>query len=62
MSHCFISHMAHQQKKSLQCVVFEVPTTPSAGIPHVIVNGVFVVRDGDLVKEARPGSAVIVTP
>ncbi len=39
---------------------FESPTTPSAGIPHVVVNGVFVVRDGELVKEARPGRAVIV--
>ncbi|MEQ1751294.1 MAG: amidohydrolase family protein, partial [Prosthecobacter sp.] len=37
---------------------FEAPTTPSAGIPHVIVNGVFVVRDGQLVKDARPGRAV----
>jgi dihydroorotase len=37
---------------------FEEPTTPSGGIPHVIVNGVFVVRDGELVKEARPGQAV----
>lgn len=37
---------------------FEAPTTPSAGIPHVIVNGTFVVRDGQLVKDARPGRAV----
>ncbi len=41
---------------------FEAPTTPSAGIPHVLVNGGFVVRDGELVKDARPGRAVIVTP
>jgi N-acyl-D-aspartate/D-glutamate deacylase len=37
---------------------FEAPITPSAGIPHVIVNGAFVVRDGELVKDARPGRAV----
>lgn len=37
---------------------FEAPTTPSAGIPHVLVNGVFVVRDGETVKGARPGRAV----
>jgi len=41
---------------------FETPTTPSAGIPHVIVNGMFVVRDSELVKEARPGRAVRVSP
>lgn len=41
---------------------FEAPTTPSEGIPHVIVNGTFVVRDGELVKDARPGRAVRVTP
>ena len=40
----------------------ETPTTPSAGIPHVIVNGTFVVRDSELVKEARPGRAVRVSP
>jgi N-acyl-D-aspartate/D-glutamate deacylase len=37
---------------------FEAPTTPSAGIPHVLVNGVFVVRDGELIKEAMPGRAI----
>jgi dihydroorotase len=41
---------------------FEAPTTPSAGIPHVLVNGVFVVRDGELVKGARPGRAVRIAP
>ena len=37
---------------------FEAPTTPSAGIPHVIVNGVFVVRDGELVKGVMAGRPV----
>ena len=37
---------------------FEAPTTPSGGIPHVIVNGVFVVRDNQLVPGAAPGRAV----
>lgn len=41
---------------------FDVPTTPSAGIPHVVVAGTFVVRDGQLVKDARPGRAVRVLP
>lgn len=34
------------------------PTEPSAGIPHVIVAGEFVVRDGQPVAGARPGRAV----
>lgn len=42
----------------LDRATFEAPTTPSAGIPHVIVNGTFVVRDGELVKGAMPGRAV----
>jgi N-acyl-D-aspartate/D-glutamate deacylase len=37
-------------------------TRPSAGIRHVIVNGVFVRRDGDMVAAARPGSAVRASP
>lgn len=31
---------------------------PSAGIAHVLVNGQFVVRGGERVKEALPGRAV----
>jgi dihydroorotase len=42
----------------LDRATFDAPTTPSAGIPHVIVNGTFVVRDGALVEGARPGRAV----
>jgi N-acyl-D-aspartate/D-glutamate deacylase len=34
------------------------PTATSAGIPHVLVHGTFVVRDGELVEEARPGRPV----
>lgn len=37
---------------------FEEPTTPSTGIPHVLVNGVFVVRDSKTVEDARPGRPV----
>ena len=37
---------------------FEAPTTPSAGIPHVLVSGTFVVRDGRLREDARPGRPV----
>jgi N-acyl-D-aspartate/D-glutamate deacylase len=33
-------------------------TRPSAGIRHVLVNGSFVVRDGDIVAGALPGRAV----
>ena len=42
----------------LDRATFGAPTTPSAGIAQVIVNGMFVVRDGQLVKGARPGRAV----
>jgi dihydroorotase len=34
------------------------PAAPSTGIPHVLVNGVPVVRDGLLVEDARPGRPV----
>lgn len=37
---------------------FEDPAQPSAGIPHVLVAGRFVVRDGDLVDGVAPGRAV----
>jgi N-acyl-D-glutamate deacylase len=37
---------------------FAKPLQTSIGMRHVIVNGTFVIRDGELVREARPGSAV----
>ena len=37
-------------------------TLPSAGISHVLVNGAFVVRDGDIVAEARAGRPVRAEP
>ncbi len=37
---------------------FEHPTETSAGIPHVLVHGTFVVRDGKLVKGAMPGRPI----
>ncbi|MDH5590166.1 MAG: amidohydrolase family protein [Gemmatimonadota bacterium] len=37
---------------------FAEPAQPSAGIPHVIVGGEFVVRDGELVEGVMPGKAV----
>jgi N-acyl-D-aspartate/D-glutamate deacylase len=37
-------------------------TRPSAGIRHVLVNGTFVVRDGDIVADARPGRLVRAVP
>lgn len=44
--------------KIIDRATFEAPTTPSAGISHVIVGGTFVVWNGELVKDARPGRAV----
>jgi dihydroorotase len=37
---------------------FEQPALPSAGVVHVLVNGVAVVRDGKLVEGVHPGRAV----
>jgi N-acyl-D-aspartate/D-glutamate deacylase len=37
-------------------------TRPSAGIRHVLVNGTFVVRDGNLVAGALPGRPVRAGP
>ena len=37
-------------------------TRPSAGIRHVLVNGAFVVRDGGIVPDARPGRPVRAEP
>jgi len=37
---------------------FAEPALPSAGIEHVIVNGVFVVRDAQPLLDRRPGPPV----
>lgn len=37
---------------------FEQPALYSTGIPYVLVNGVVVVRNGELVKDAAPGVAI----
>ncbi len=37
---------------------FAEPAVPSAGIPHVLVDGVFVVRDGELVEGPMPGRGI----
>lgn len=41
---------------------YRASTRPSSGITHVIVGGVFVVRDGQLVEDALPGTAVRASP
>ena len=41
---------------------YDDSTRPSAGIRHVLVNGTFVVRDGDVVTDARPGRPVRADP
>ena len=41
---------------------YQHSTLPSAGIRHVLVNGAFVVRDGGIVAEARPGRPVRAEP
>ena len=42
----------------LDRATFEQPATPSTGITDVLVNGTFVVRNGQLVSDARPGRPV----
>ena len=37
---------------------FEKPTQTSTGISYVLVNGTFVVKDGQLVKGAMPGRPI----
>jgi N-acyl-D-aspartate/D-glutamate deacylase len=37
---------------------YSASTRPSTGIKHVLVNGAFVVRDAQLVRDARPGRPV----
>jgi cytosine/adenosine deaminase-related metal-dependent hydrolase len=41
---------------------YDDSTRTSAGIRHVLVNGAFVVRDGDIVTDARPGRPVRADP
>jgi N-acyl-D-aspartate/D-glutamate deacylase len=38
------------------------PTRPSRGVRHLLVNGSFVVRDGALVPDALPGTALCGAP
>ncbi|HKJ01129.1 MAG TPA: amidohydrolase family protein [Longimicrobiales bacterium] len=42
----------------LDRATFAEPAQGSAGIPHVLVGGVFVVRGGAVVEDAHPGRAV----
>jgi N-acyl-D-aspartate/D-glutamate deacylase len=37
---------------------YQASTRPSGGIAHVLVNGVHVVRDGQLVDDAFPGRPI----
>ena len=41
---------------------YQRSTLPSAGIRYVLVNGTFVVRDGDIAGDARPGRPVRAEP
>ncbi|MDP2957667.1 MAG: amidohydrolase family protein [Longimicrobiales bacterium] len=42
----------------LDRATFAEPAQPSAGIPHVLVGGVFVVRNDELVGGVSPGRPV----
>jgi N-acyl-D-aspartate/D-glutamate deacylase len=41
---------------------YRYSTRPTAGIRHTLVNGAFVVRDGEIVPDARPGRPVLAEP
>ncbi len=41
---------------------YAASTRPSSGVRHVLVGGTFVVRNGDVVLDARPGRAVRAEP
>jgi dihydroorotase len=43
----------------LDQATYSVPARTSLGITHVLVNGTFVVRDGELVEDAFPGEAIV---
>jgi len=40
---------------------FKQGATPSQGIPHVMVNGQFVVKDGQFLKDVKPGQPICFT-
>jgi dihydroorotase len=42
----------------LDQATFAEPMKPPIGMTHVLVNGTFVVRDGELMVDARPGRAI----
>jgi dihydroorotase len=44
--------------KVIDRATFEKPMQPSAGIQHVLVNGVFVVKNTELVEGVFPGQAI----
>jgi len=37
---------------------YENPRQPSEGVRYLVVNGQFVIRDGQLMREAFPGRAI----
>jgi N-acyl-D-aspartate/D-glutamate deacylase len=37
---------------------FREPMKPALGLSHVLVNGTFVVRNGELIPDAGPGRAI----
>jgi N-acyl-D-glutamate deacylase len=37
---------------------YKNPRQPSEGMNYVMVNGKFIINDGELIKDARPGKAI----
>src|SRR5262249_881948 len=44
--------------KGLDRATYTEPNQTAAGMQHVLVNGTFVIRAGELVRDALPGQAI----
>ena len=48
----------HAFEIGTRCFIHTKGTLPSSGIPHVIVNGVIVMKDSDPIKDVHPGQPI----
>lgn len=55
---CFADLTLFDPESVAERATFTEPKQASRGIPHVLVGGRFVVRDGAVVEEATPGMAI----
>ena len=50
--------MLFDSDRVIDRATYQEPTLPPEGIPHVLVNGVPVVRDGTVVEGLSPGEGI----